>query len=68
MALDELKENDAVYDIDGFSYVVDKEFLESAKPIKVDFLIHGFKLYCGLNFTPAAGSGCAGCGTSDTCS
>jgi iron-sulfur cluster assembly protein len=66
MALDELKENDAVYDIDGFSYVVDKEFLESAKPIKVDFLVHGFKLDCGLNFTPAAG--CSGCGTSDSCS
>ena len=66
MALDEQKESDAVYDIDGFSYVVDKEFLETAKPIKVDFLVHGFKLDCGLSFTPAAG--CAGCGTSDTCS
>jgi len=66
MALDELKESDAVYDIDGFSYVVDKEFLETAKPIKVDFLVHGFKLDCGLNFTPAAG--CTACGTSDTCS
>lgn len=67
MALDELKEDDAVYDIDGFQYIVNKEFLEKAKPIKVDFLVHGFKLDCGLSFSPAA-SGCAGCGTSDTCS
>jgi iron-sulfur cluster assembly protein len=66
MALDELKEDDAVYDIDGFQYIVNKEFLEKAKPIKVDFLVHGFKLDCGMNFSPAAG--CAGCGTSDTCS
>lgn len=66
MALDELKEDDAVYDIDGFQYIVNKEFLEKAKPIKVDFLVHGFKLDSGMSFSPAAG--CSGCGTSDTCS
>jgi Fe-S cluster assembly iron-binding protein IscA len=65
MALDELKKDDAVYDIDGFQYIVNKEFLEKAKPIKVDFLVHGFKLDCGINFSPA--TGCAGCGTSDAC-
>lgn len=67
MALDELKKDDAVYDIDGFQYIVNKEFLERAKPIKVDFLVHGFKLDCGLTFSPAAG--CSACGTSkDSCS
>jgi len=66
MALDELKEDDAVYDIDGFTYIVNKDFLNMAKYIKVDFLVHGFKLDCGLEFRPAAG--CTSCGTSDTCS
>ncbi|MBW1840442.1 MAG: hypothetical protein JRI75_01415 [Deltaproteobacteria bacterium] len=66
MALDEQKENDAVYDIDGFTYLVNQDFLEKAKPIKVDFLVHGFKLDCGLDFDPAAG--CGSCSTSDTCS
>ncbi|MBW2193682.1 MAG: hypothetical protein JRF27_07840 [Deltaproteobacteria bacterium] len=66
MALDEQKENDAVYDIDGFTYLVNQDFLEKAKPIKVDFLVHGFKLDCGLDFGSAAG--CGSCSTSDTCS
>ncbi|MFC1515155.1 hypothetical protein ACFL7E_00190 [Thermodesulfobacteriota bacterium] len=66
MALDEQKDNDTVYDIDGFTYLVNQDFLEKAKPIKVDFLVHGFKLDCGLEFGPA--DGCSACGTSDTCS
>ena len=37
MALDEPKETDHVYDIDGFKYIVDKEFMEKVKPIKIDF-------------------------------
>jgi hypothetical protein len=61
MALDEPKDNDNVFDIEGFKYVVNKEFLEKAKPIKIDYLINGFKLDCGIDFGVA--SGCSGCGT-----
>ena len=64
MALDELKENDAVYDIEGFTYLVNQDFLEKAKPIKVDFLVHGFKLDCGLDF---GAEGCTSCGTKSSC-
>ena len=62
MALDEPKENDDVSEISGFEFIVDKAFLEKAQPIKVDFLVNGFKLDCGLNLQ----SGCAssGCGSS----
>lgn len=63
MALDEPKDNDEVFDIDGFQYLVSKEFLEKAKPIKVDFLVHGFKLDCGLDFS----AGCSSCGTTSSC-
>ena len=66
MALDEPKDTDDVFDVDGFQYLVDKEFMEQVKPIKVDFSGLGFKLDCGYDFGAAAG-GCAGCGTSDTC-
>ena len=66
MALDEQRDQDEVYDIDGFQYLVDKDFLEKAKPIKVDYMVHGFKLDCGMDFGPAGG--CAGCGTDgDSC-
>ena len=66
MALDEPKETDDTFEIDGFKYLVDKDFMERAKPIKVDYMIHGFKLDCGINF--AADAACSGCGSSDTCS
>jgi Fe-S cluster assembly iron-binding protein IscA len=65
MALDEPKATDDVFDIDGFQYIVDKDFMEKAKPIKVDFSEMGFKLDSGIDF--GSGSGCSGCGTTNTC-
>ncbi len=67
MALDEPKDTDQVYEIDGFKYLIDKDFLEKAKPIKVDFLEYGFKLSSSLQFQ-AMGSGCSGCSSSGSCS
>lgn len=64
MALDEPKANDDTYDIDGFQYVIDKEFLEKVKPVKVDFMGMGFKLDCGIQFSR---SECGGCGTTSDC-
>jgi len=63
MALDEPQENDEKFDIDGFQYLINKEFLEKAQPIKVDFLVHGFKLDCGMDFS----AGCSSCGTTGSC-
>jgi iron-sulfur cluster assembly protein len=63
MALDEPKASDEVYEVDGFKYIVDKTFMEKAKPIKVDFAMYGFKLDCGIDF----GSGCGSCSTEGSC-
>ncbi|WDN90263.1 hypothetical protein BuS5_03234 [Desulfosarcina sp. BuS5] len=65
MALDEPKDTDHVYDIDNFKYVVDKKFMEKAKPIMVDFMQMGFKLTSGLKIE--AGAGCSGCGSTSSC-
>jgi iron-sulfur cluster assembly protein len=65
LALDEPKETDTVYDIDGFSYLVDKEFIEKVQPIKVDFVDIGFRLSCAVDFS--AGSACSGCGSASNC-
>ena len=62
MALDEPKDADNVYDIEGFKYVVNKDFMEKAKPIKVDYIDIGFKVTSEL----IAEAGCNGCGTADT--
>ena len=64
MALDEPKDNDTVCEIDGFKYLVNKDFLEKAQPIKVDFLEYGFKLTSGLELQ----SGCRSCDTNGSCS
>jgi len=67
MALDESKENDDSYEIEGFTYLVNKDFMEKYKPIKVDFLDVGFKLSSGVEITAPAGGGCSGCGTTSNC-
>lgn len=38
MALDEPKDTDNVYDVNGFQFVMDKDFDRKAQPVKVDFL------------------------------
>ena len=57
------KDTDTVFDIDGFQFIVDEDFLGEAAPIKVDFAHLGFQIDCGLEFE----EGCSGCGTSSAC-
>ena len=63
MALDEPKETDNVYDVNGFQFIVDKEFYEKAQPVTVDFLGYGFKISSSIEFGPA-NSACGSCGSS----
>jgi Fe-S cluster assembly iron-binding protein IscA len=65
MALDEPKETDNVYDVNGFQFIMDKAFDEKAKPVTVDFLGYGFKISSGIDFGPAAS--CSGCGSGSSC-
>lgn len=62
MALDESNDKDEVFDIEGFSYIVNKDLLEKATPVKVDFSNYGFKLDCAIDF---GAGGCGGCGSSE---
>jgi Fe-S cluster assembly iron-binding protein IscA len=61
--IDEPKETDIVFDIDGFQFIIDKEFMEEAEPIKVDFTRSGFQFDCALAFE----EGCSACSESSTC-
>ncbi len=63
MALDEPKDTDDVFNIDGFQYIVDKNFMGRARPIKIDFLVNGFQLDCSIDF----GAACSSCSTAETC-
>ena len=62
MALDEKKETDAVFTFDGVEYIMDKDLMEKASPVDIDFEGTGFHLQSTLE--PPAG--CKGCG-SGTC-
>jgi Fe-S cluster assembly iron-binding protein IscA len=42
MALDEPNDFDEIFEVDGFTYLVDKQLLAEAQPITVDFKTIGF--------------------------
>ncbi len=62
MTLDESKESDKVFNRDGVSFVVDKELLEEAQPITVDYVTtpagEGFTITSGFTQSEGCGGGC----------
>ncbi len=70
MALDEPKDTDSVFDVDGYKYVVDKEFMKDIEPVKVEFMEYGFKVSGKIEFGSGCGASCStesSCGTENTC-
>ena len=62
MALDEPKDTDNVFNVNGFQFILDKDFLEKVKPVKVDFMGYGFRISSSLQLGAGAGGSCGGCG------
>jgi len=64
MALDEFNDNDTVFELDGFTFIIATELLEQAQPIEVDYLVtpdgEGFTIDHGLRQKIGCG-GCTGC-------
>lgn len=72
MALDEPKDTDEVFDFEGdIKFVMEKELLEAAKPVKVDITYTGFSVDSNLQLGGGGcGSSCStdgGCGTAGSC-
>jgi hypothetical protein len=44
MALDEPKDSDAVFEVDGFTYLIDRRLLDEVRPVTVDFTTFGFRI------------------------
>ena len=63
MALDEPKDTDNAYDVNGFKFIMDKDFDEKAKPVSIDFMGYGFKINSSINFDAS----CSSCGTTGSC-
>ena len=64
LALDEQKDTDEVFEVDGFKFIAEKEFLKQASPVKIDFMSTGFKVDSNIDLGP---SGCSSCGTDEGC-
>ena len=63
MALDELRDEDEVFDQGDIKYVVDKNLLDQVKPIKVDYVNSamgsGFSITSNMAMGGGCGSGCS---------
>lgn len=64
MALDESKDTDDNFEVKGLKFVVDKEFMEKAEKIKIDFTGMGFSLDSNIDL---GGGGCGSCGSGGGC-
>ena len=60
--VDEIKNTDTVFDIDGFQFIIDEDLLIEAKPIKIDYNTRsGFQFDSSLEFE----DGCSLCMSND---
>jgi Fe-S cluster assembly iron-binding protein IscA len=64
MALDEPKDDDEIVKNNGVTYLVNKQLLDQAKPITVDFVESGWG--SGFSIVSSLGKG-GSCGTCSTC-
>ena len=49
--VDEIRDTDTAFEIDGFQFIVDEDLLKEAVPIKVDYNTRsGFQFDCSLEF------------------
>jgi len=64
LALDEPKDTDKVFEFEGnIKFVMEKELLESAKPVKVDITYTGFSVESNLQLGGGGGCGSGSCST-----
>ena len=64
MALDEESPGDKVFKVAGVDYLVNRDLLKEAQPIRVDYGEMGFSLTSALK---QEGGGCSGCGSTGSC-
>ncbi|MFP4160162.1 MAG: hypothetical protein ACLFQ9_07620 [Desulfobacterales bacterium] len=59
MVLDEPNESDEVFEVNGFKFIANRDFLAEASPVKIDFNGFGFSLTSSMQMD----QGCSSCGT-----
>ncbi len=64
VGMDERRDGDRTFVVDGITYVVEHGFFEQIKPVTVDFFNNSFTVSAAVSF----GEGCSGCGSAGGCS
>ncbi|MBM4309855.1 MAG: hypothetical protein FJ119_02755 [Deltaproteobacteria bacterium] len=59
VGMDEQRDGDRTFVVDGLTYVVEHGFFEQIKPVTVDFCNNTFTVRAAVSF----GEGCSGCGS-----
>ena len=67
MVLDEPKDNDDKFEVDGLTYLIDKELSVQSGDVKVDFVDNGWQQGFVLSAVNTLGGGSGSCG-STSCS
>jgi len=67
MVMDQERPSDESYKIGDFTFLVDRDFMEKVKPIKVDFKNVGFSIDANIDLSQGDGGGCSGCGSTSSC-
>jgi|AntRauTorckE6833_2_1112554.scaffolds.fasta_scaffold49608_2 Fe-S cluster assembly iron-binding protein IscA len=62
MALDEKKDGDDIYKINGVEFVIEKPLLNEVQPLKIDFAETGFTIESSLKSEDGCSGCCGGCG------
>ncbi|MGM0452258.1 MAG: hypothetical protein ACQERN_03725 [Thermodesulfobacteriota bacterium] len=58
MVLDEPTDTDTVFEVNGFKFIANNDFLEEAKPITIDYQGMGFALSSNIQLGGGCGSSC----------
>ncbi len=64
MALDQVRPTDQVYDIEGTTYVINRDFLHTAQPLRIDYGAEGFEISSPVDLEALK---CAGCKAAGKC-
>ncbi len=67
LALDDAKDTDDVFPVEGYSFIVEKELMAKAAPMAVDLSPMGFEITSSLELG-GGGCGCSGSCSSGSCS
>ncbi len=67
MALDEPTDEDGTFDVDGFTFCINKELLAQIEGVTLDFGYMGFAINPTKPLPSSGGSSCGGCAGSSGC-